>query len=117
MAYTPSPGVIYTTAVPLTVVPVKYPFNWKERISSVPGSKGMARPLLVTTAELAVARAAVSPTPRNTITDPELMIRYCPPPAASPTIWTGVGAVAAAVKVLVLPRGTKALTPMKVILF
>ena len=61
MAYSPSPGVMYTVAFPLAVTPVKYAFGTKVNISSVPASNGKASPFELTTAAAVLASAALVP--------------------------------------------------------
>jgi hypothetical protein len=61
----------------------------------------------------AVAIAAVGPTPRNTVLELELMMRYWPvawaSSLASTSAWTPVGATAAAGMTTVLPSGANAI--------
>jgi len=104
---------MYTTAVLLALTPVKYALGVKVKISSVPASKGIALPVLVTATAPLLACAAVVPMPRNTSTLPELMTRYWLPPNVLEMACTGVGAPELAVNVTVLPEGQKgALTLM-----
>jgi hypothetical protein len=58
------------------VIPVKYALGVNDKISSVPASNGIAAALLVTTVAFAVAPAAVLPTPKKTVTEPALRMRY-----------------------------------------
>ena len=76
-------------------------------ISSVPASKGMQFAEEVTTVALALACAAVVPTPRNTVTCPAFKRRYWLPPIVVETACTVEGATLAAVNVTVLPVGVK----------
>ena len=63
-------------AVPVDVVPVKYAFGTNVNISSVPARRGYAGPVDVTTVALLLASEDTTPYPRNTVTDPELIILY-----------------------------------------
>jgi len=56
-------------------MPVKYASGVKVKISSVPGSKGIALAGNVVVA-FVVAKALVVPTPKNTNAVPALMTRY-----------------------------------------
>jgi len=105
---------MYTTAELELVIPVKYALGKNVKISSVPGSNGIDAPVLVTTAVFPVAPAASLPTPKNTVTVPELRMRYWLPPSVVDIACTGVGGVViTAVKVTVLPEGVNgALTLM-----
>jgi hypothetical protein len=47
------------------------------------------------------------PIPINTVTEPELRIRYWLPPNVLDTACTGVGTLVAAVKATVFPEGQK----------
>ena len=93
-------------------VPVKYAPGTNENICVVYGSNGIAAPVVVTVAEFAVALAAVFPTPRYTITEPEFCTRYWFAAVVEDAACTGVGAELAAVKTTVLPIGEKAMMPM-----
>lgn len=62
------------------VTPVKYAFGANVRISSVPGSSGIAGPGIVEVAAV-FAAAELMPMPRNTTTVPVLMMRYWFAPA------------------------------------
>ena len=74
----PSPGVTYTLAEPDAVIPVNHAFGWNDRISSVPERMGTVKALVTdafSTMAFALAAFDVPPTPRNTVTFPELMRR------------------------------------------
>jgi hypothetical protein len=64
--YKPSPGVMYTVEF-AEAVPVKYAPGTNENTCVVLGNNGIAAPVVVTFAELLVAFAAATPTPRNTV--------------------------------------------------
>jgi hypothetical protein len=67
---------MYTTAVLVDVMPLKYALGGKVRISSVPANSGIERLVVVRTVALFTASLAEVPTPINTVTDPELSTRY-----------------------------------------
>ena len=89
------------------VMPVNQALGEKVMISSVPGKRGIDAAVVLTTTAFSVALVEVAPTPKKATTVPELMIRYWLPPSVLETHCTGVGAVVAAAKVIVLPDGQK----------
>ena len=88
----------------LPVLAVKKAFGTNVMISSVPASKGIAVPVEVTTADAALAAAAVVPIPRNATTEPAFRIvsttlggnQYRILNAGAVTAFLGVGTTAAA---------------------
>jgi hypothetical protein len=65
---------MYTTELAADV-PVKNELATNVRVWAVPGKIGIALPDDVTVTELAVAKAAVAPTPKNTTVLPVLVIK------------------------------------------
>jgi hypothetical protein len=82
--YKPSPGVMYTPAVPDAVMPVTYILGTNESISSVLAMMGILIALFapppVGIVALVVASAEVAANPRWTVTLPALITRYWLPP-------------------------------------
>ena len=108
--HSPVPGVMYSVVFS-DALPLKYASDVKRKISTAPGTSGMPAAGLPDAAAtaLAAADAAVAPTPRCTVTLPELMMRNYPRGWAPPDTraCTPVGALDAAVMATVGPWGLK----------
>jgi hypothetical protein len=108
---------MYMSAVPLAVIAVKYPFGTNERISSVLGKIGMQffalepSPVGITQFDAAAAEVCAKDK-KAVIVVERLMMRYWLPPKVALVTWIGVGAVAAAVNLAVLPSTVNALIPI-----